>query len=62
MQTYPRIFDESARLTEDERKIILLGLKVLYGDIQASRVLGYPVERVAIKVLVQKLGGRPELL
>lgn len=59
---HPAIFDSAARLSEDERRILLLGLKVLYGDIQISRSMGYPVDPVAIKVLVTKLGGRAELL
>lgn len=59
---HPAIYDSSARLTEEERKIILLGLKVLFADVQLARVMGYPVEPTAIKVLVAKLGGRPELL
>jgi hypothetical protein len=57
-----RIFSESAKLTEDERKILLLGLKVLYADVAVARVLGYPVDPIAIKNLVAKLGGIPSLL
>lgn len=59
---HPAIFDSAARLSDDERRILLLGLKLLYGDIQFSRVAHYPVDPVAIKVLVTKLGGRAELL
>lgn len=57
-----RIFSESARLSEDERRIVLLGLKVLASDVKWSRRLGYPVDLAAIQNLVTKLGGRPDLL
>lgn len=57
-----RIFREKAEISEDERKILLLGLKILASDIQVSRVLGYPVELAAVKNLVAKLGGIPDLI
>ncbi len=53
---------EAAELTEDERKLVLLGLKVLAGDVKMSRGLGWPVTIKEIRDVVRKLGGRPELL
>ncbi len=57
-----KIFEQSAELTEDERKLVLLGLKVLAGDIKMSRSLGWPVTIQEIRDVVRKLGGRPDLL
>jgi len=59
---HERIFSESARLTEDERKILLYALKVLFYEKRMSRHWGYPVDLNAIKNLVTKLGGEPDLL
>lgn len=50
------------RLTEDERKLLLVGLKILHSDIDRSMQVGYPVTKGEVKSLVEKLGGRPELL
>ncbi len=62
MENPGRIFQERAQLSEDERRILLLGLKVLAGDVAVARAVGFPVELRAIKNLVFKLGGRPDLL
>ena len=49
-------------LDEDERKLLLLALKLLGHNISYSRGMGYPVTIAEVKAMVTKLGGKAELL
>lgn len=51
-----------ASLNEDERRVVLLALKMLFHDIERSRLMGYPVKQADVASIVMKLGGNPKLL
>ena len=50
------------RLSEEERKLLLLACKVLRENLDRSLVLGWPVTVAEIRSMVCKLGGRADLL
>ena len=50
------------RLSEEERKLLLLACKVLRENLDRSLVLGWPVTVAEIRSMVRKLGGRADLL
>lgn len=47
---------------EDDRKLLLVALKVLYHNLDRSFSYGYPITRREVEQMVRRLGGRTDLL
>jgi hypothetical protein len=47
---------------EDDRKLLLVSLKVLYHNLDRSLAYGYPISRKEVQEMVRRLGGRTDLL
>jgi hypothetical protein len=55
----PHSFQE---FSDDDRKLLLVGLKVLYHNLDRSVAYGYPITKAEVLVMVRKLGGKPDLI
>lgn len=51
-----------AALSDDDRKLLLVALKVLFHNLERSLAYGYPITGEEIRVMVRRLGGDSRLL
>lgn len=51
-----------AQLSDDDRKLLLVALKVLYHNLERSLAYGYPITGGEVQVMVRRLGGDSRLL
>src|ERR1700674_5702744 len=47
---------------DDDRRLLLVALKVLYHNTDRSLAYGYPISRREVEAMVRRLGGRTDLL